>query len=495
MRLFLLLCLSGATISSSRAQLAVDPDVVEACGVLDGENRPPQDFARAECKRVRVHELDPQGRALWVRLSFAPRPHEHDGFLGLLIAAKASSEVWLGDTVVGANGLPGADARTEIPGQMDTVIALDPDALREAGHALVLRMSSHHGWLRLQAPVHALALVDQPVPQDLTLRYYLPTVLPLGVFGLACFYFISLTWRSEHRAVPALLTGLASLAALQLLLEVSRGLFAYSYPLHDLRLIGILACASAFGLCLVAVLARLYVPARVPWALGFAASAMAIAIALSTSMDTRTALMLLLASIVAITVAALGMVRGQRGAPAHLLALLVFALAAVMNPGGFVDFGFYVLVALLMVALMVLQAAAYSRERARRIEQRLRGDRLQQALDRLQAERSPQTLSVASTGRLRQIAVERIVRIQGAGDYVELSLDDGSQLLHTATLNELDAELPPQFLRVHRSHLVNTHFIDRLERSDAGTGTLHLRDGAAVPVSRRVMPGVRRALR
>ncbi|MBX3724485.1 MAG: LytTR family transcriptional regulator DNA-binding domain-containing protein [Xanthomonadales bacterium] len=93
------------------------------------------------------------------------------------------------------------------------------------------------------------------------------------------------------------------------------------------------------------------------------------------------------------------------------------------------------------------------------------------------------------------MSVDRIVRIQGAGDYVELHLDDGSRLLHTATLNDLDAELAPAFLRVHRSHLVNTRRIERLDRSDACTGTLHLRGSDPVPVSRRVMPGVRRALR
>lgn len=74
-------------------------------------------------------------------------------------------------------------------------------------------------------------------------------------------------------------------------------------------------------------------------------------------------------------------------------------------------------------------------------------------------------------------------------------MDDGSQLLHTTTLNELDADLSPRFLRVHRSHLVNTHYIERLDRAEGGTGTLHLRGSEPVPVSRRVMPGVRRALR
>ena len=100
-----------------------------------------------------------------------------------------------------------------------------------------------------------------------------------------------------------------------------------------------------------------------------------------------------------------------------------------------------------------------------------------------------------TTGSVRPVAVSDIVRIQGAGDYVELHLNDGTELLHNATLNELDAELPSHFLRVHRSHLVNTRCIQHLDRKETGTGTLHLHDGQTVPVSRRIMPGVRRALR
>jgi hypothetical protein len=327
------------------------------------------------------------------------------------------------------------------------------------------------------------------------LRYYLPSLLPLGVFLLAAFYFGSLTLRSERKSAPALLTTLALLAGVQLLLEVSRGVLAYTYPLHDLRLLGILGCAIGFALCLIALLAQLYAPRWLVPALAIAALAMGVVIALLPGMDSRTALVLLIGSLLALCAALRGVREGAPGARAYAAGLALFALIGLLDPDRFIDQSFYLLVALLMLGLMVLQANAYSRERQLQLAQRLRADRLQRALDQQQAERAPRMLSVPGTGQLRQIAIDRIVRIQGAGDYVELHLDDGSQLLHTATLNELDAELPPNFLRVHRSHLVNTRFIDRLERSEAGTGTLLLRQGQSVPVSRRVMPGVRRALR
>lgn len=55
--------------------------------------------------------------------------------------------------------------------------------------------------------------------------------------------------------------------------------------------------------------------------------------------------------------------------------------------------------------------------------------------------------------------------------------------------------LHTKFLRVRRSHLVNTRLIERLYRNEPGKRTLYLHNSQPVPVSRRIMPGVRRALR
>lgn len=495
LRSFACLLLLGLAAPPAPALESYVVGEVDVCPARPDDSGPPVRFEGEGCERQPLYAVDPQGRALWLRVALPPLDTAKSGFLGLLVAGKVASEVYLDGREVGHNGRPALDASGEQPGRMDVVIPLDPRALQAADSVVVLRVSSHHGWLRLLNPIHAIALVDQPDPQALTLRYYLPTLLPLGVFLLAAFYFSSLTLRSERKAVPGLLTGLAVLAGVQLILEVSRGVFSYAYPMHDLRLLGILACSTGFSLCLVAVLTRLYAPQWLAATLlGTAAAATAL-VAWEPSMDLRTAGVLLIGCAAALLLALQGLRRARPGAAIHAGALLLFGLSLLADPSAFIDHGFYLLVALLMMVLMVVQARAYSLERQRQVEQRLRADRLERALALQQAERLPKTLSVPGTGRRRQIEVDRIRRIQGAGDYVELHLDEGRPVLHSATLNELDAELPPSFLRVHRSHIVNTRFIERLERSEGGTGTLYLIGGDSVPVSRRVMPGVRRALR
>ncbi|MCA1749267.1 MAG: LytTR family DNA-binding domain-containing protein, partial [Parasphingopyxis sp.] len=73
-------------------------------------------------------------------------------------------------------------------------------------------------------------------------------------------------------------------------------------------------------------------------------------------------------------------------------------------------------------------------------------------------------------------------------------LEGGRSELYSTSLAALERTLPETFIRIHRSHIVNTAFVSALDRDSAGTGTLRLADGDEVPVSRRVMPSVRAAL-
>jgi hypothetical protein len=286
------------------------------------------------------------------------------------------------------------------------------------------------------------------------------------------------------------------LAALQLLLEISRGLYAYAYPLHDLRLIGILVCSIAFGLCLVAIMVWKFAPDTWRGRLWLgAAISIGVSTAVVTGMDGKVSLALFIASAWGAAVAAHGWWHRRHHAAAHTCALLVFGTLNVLSPELFLDRYFYLLVAGLLIFLMVQQALAYAREQGQQREQRARADRLQAALDDRAHGHTEVVLSVPSVGKLRRVASSSIAHIQGAGDYAELHLASGESVLHTASLNALEAQLPSCFLRVHRSHLVNTRLIERLQQAEGGTGILHLQNGTSVPVSRRIMPGVRKALR
>jgi two-component system LytT family response regulator len=93
-----------------------------------------------------------------------------------------------------------------------------------------------------------------------------------------------------------------------------------------------------------------------------------------------------------------------------------------------------------------------------------------------------------SEGRAaRFVRVRSIVCIRGAGDYSELVLADGKQLLSPRPLKEWEARLPAHsFARVHRTAIANLEHVETVERISEQTFHVKLRGLAEpVPLSRR----------
>jgi DNA-binding LytR/AlgR family response regulator len=123
--------------------------------------------------------------------------------------------------------------------------------------------------------------------------------------------------------------------------------------------------------------------------------------------------------------------------------------------------------------------------------------RLRKALGRVtgaRAARAPDRLLVRSHGRADLVPLASVVRIAGADDYCEILLTDGRELLHDRRLADLAAELPGEFVRVHRSFLVNLGQVSALELR-SGRPVLRHRSGEVTPVSRRRLSQLRDGLR
>jgi two-component system response regulator LytT len=123
--------------------------------------------------------------------------------------------------------------------------------------------------------------------------------------------------------------------------------------------------------------------------------------------------------------------------------------------------------------------------------------RLMIALGRAQPDavgRRPAALIVRSRHGLERVAIDDVVHISGADDYVTLTLASGRRLLHDEPIAHLERQLTSDFLRVHRSHIVRCDAVRRVSDGTGGTRIVELRDGSRVPVSRRRVAAVLRAL-
>ena len=92
------------------------------------------------------------------------------------------------------------------------------------------------------------------------------------------------------------------------------------------------------------------------------------------------------------------------------------------------------------------------------------------------------------------VDLSRLIAVHGAGDYAELELDDGTSRLHEKGLDALGRALPRQYLRVHRSHIVNLGAVAALRSLPGSRYRVTLSSGAAYPVSRRRVQVLREAL-
>jgi two-component system LytT family response regulator len=96
----------------------------------------------------------------------------------------------------------------------------------------------------------------------------------------------------------------------------------------------------------------------------------------------------------------------------------------------------------------------------------------------------PARILIRDRNQVHVIAVEKIEYVQAQDDYISIH-SAGRDYLKTQSLAELATQLDPaQFVRVHRSYLLNMQFLQSLERATKDNFVAVLRNGQHIPVSR-----------
>jgi two-component system, LytTR family, response regulator len=91
---------------------------------------------------------------------------------------------------------------------------------------------------------------------------------------------------------------------------------------------------------------------------------------------------------------------------------------------------------------------------------------------------------IRDAGRIFPVSVREIERIDADGDYVSVRAC-GKTYLVSLPLNEFEQRLDPaQFVRVHRSHVVNLDFVDAIEPLDNSQLLVKMKDGVKIHASR-----------
>ncbi len=91
---------------------------------------------------------------------------------------------------------------------------------------------------------------------------------------------------------------------------------------------------------------------------------------------------------------------------------------------------------------------------------------IEDLIKQIQGKKAVKTLTVKLGDKILLIKISDIVHIQAEDKYVFLHTSDGKKHLTDFTLSILEEKLPEEFLRIHRSEIINTEYIKGIARVD-----------------------------
>lgn len=93
-------------------------------------------------------------------------------------------------------------------------------------------------------------------------------------------------------------------------------------------------------------------------------------------------------------------------------------------------------------------------------------------------------ISLPTSSGFEVVEIVDIIRFESDGSYTKVYIKERKPFLISKTLKELEYSLLKcPFYRIHKSHLINLHYIKEYSKSDGGYVTL--KDGSSVEISRR----------
>jgi len=103
-------------------------------------------------------------------------------------------------------------------------------------------------------------------------------------------------------------------------------------------------------------------------------------------------------------------------------------------------------------------------------------------------------LFVKTGTKIDVVSVDDIIKIEAQDDYVEIHTAK-SKYLKNDTMTYLEKVLPSKiFVRVHRSHIINLNFINKIEKYGKESYIVKLNDGSTVNVSKSRIKDLKKQL-
>lgn len=397
--------------------------------------------------------------------------------LALRLSGLFSSEAYWNGVPIGANGRPADNAPDETPGKIDAVYFIPSSAIHSGVNEVVINISSNRNVLPTRNVFHRVSVVPYSDDARRSLREYSSPVIAIGalLFALAALRGLPIGVGRRDRADGAAIIGAAAAMATG---EMARALINYPYPLHAIRLAIIVAGAAAFTIFTIRYAARFAAPAHLCRITATVTAIVILAALLVPGWDTKISAILGTGVAGAICLSLFALRKGDPRSLNLLFGLSPFVIAGISGWDQFLDNYFYVcLVPLIINIYLIERAAPEAKER------------------RAAPTTENSTISFREQGKLTVLKTAQIIAVRAAGNYSDIVLSNGRNLLVSEALRSVHARLPEDFIRVHRSHIVNKDAILEIRAIGAGKYQALLSSGYAASVSRAKIAELRADLR
>ncbi len=128
---------------------------------------------------------------------------------------------------------------------------------------------------------------------------------------------------------------------------------------------------------------------------------------------------------------------------------------------------------------------ALTKAKSQILEKKPEGENVKQLVSKLKEQSGTIDRIFVKTGsRIDVIPVDEIIRIDAQDDYAEI-ITKNKSYLKKETMNFLEKNLPKSnFIRVHRSSIINSDYMDKIEKYGKESYLVVLKDGSRVNVSK-----------
>lgn len=489
------LCCFGQPVFA-QSLLSIDTESVIVCESTSEQSTQPL-FTESFCQKQQLFEVDPQNKEIWLKANLLVTQVylQRKQPSALFIFAKMSREVYFNRELIGNSGTPSFLAKHEFVGDMDTRFYIPPRLIKQGDNEVVIHISSHHGVLTLARPIHFIGLAEYAQTSDFFKRDLFISLCLLGALLLGCVYLAAIALRSEHKKSTLLILLMMLFSSTQLFVEISRVLFNYSYPLHDVRLISVTTLALGFGFSFIAFSVDKFVIAHQRKLLLISMLLTTLLVIFTTSFDNKTAVAVLIPALISLILSAVKYKSNRtKEFLGYLIVYAIFTSTIIFTFSTFHSMYFYYIVTSMMAFLVIRKATELMHEKSLRKSEEQQVLKLQLTLDQIQQQNTPTKLKIASAGKIDFLPTQNIAYCKAAGDYVEIFMTNKHMSLFSGTLKVIEEQLPATFIKVHRSFIVNLEQVVSIISNKQGPNSgalLMLQTGTEIPVSRRILPKVR----